>query len=111
MAPEGVDDPAVVSSPDGPSMMLNNFASAMVRKLSSVATSRAARHVVFLPNSVRVGSACSGADVWHFAAKEIRGILSDMACSAHSIETAFVCEKNTMKHELLLNLPHVPSSS
>ena len=68
MAPEGVEDPAVVSSPDG-SSMLNSFASAMVRKPSSVATSRAARNVEFLPNLVMVGSACSGTDVWHFCSQ------------------------------------------
>ena len=82
-----------VTNSDGTGVMLNDFASEMVRKLSGQAMSRFVKNMGHLPGRVRLGSACSGTDVCFAAISTPFEIIGNEHMHSTELESAFVCEK------------------
>ena len=101
--------PGVTKKAEGTAIMLSTFANDMVRKLSQQAMAGLAQHLGLFPTTLRLGSACSGTDIWLSAVQEVLSAFSEQMATPlnNNLEPAFVCEKNAMKQAWLLNLPHI----
>ena len=101
--------PGVTKNAEGTAIMLSTFANDMVRKLSQQAMAGLTQHLELFPTTLRLGSACSGTDIWFSAVQEVLSALSERMATHlnNNLEPAFVCEKNAMKQAWLLNLPHI----
>ena len=72
----------VTKNPEGTAIMLSTFANDMVRKLSQQAMAGLKQHLELFPSALRLGSACSGTDIWFNVVQEVLSALSEQMATS-----------------------------
>ena len=63
-----------------------------------------------LPETIEIGSACSGTDVWAVICEKVIARLSSRTCSSMRMQVAFACEKDGTKQRWLSKMDTVQSN-
>lgn len=104
-------DADIVQNSSGSAVMLNDYASQMLRKVSQHIRAQLRKDLHLWPKPFITGSACSGTDVWHTVISTVIANLCDDGMAHVPVECAFVCEKVPVKQRFLMELSHVSSNA
>ena len=104
-------DADIVQNSSGSAVMLNDYASRMLRKVSQHIRAQLRKDIHLWPKPFITGSACSGTDIWHTVMTTVIANLCDDGMAHVPVECAFVCEKVPVKQQFLMELSHVSSNA